>query len=303
MYTSDKLIASIKRRGFVPPTQKTFSNADILALCDEEVQTRIAPYLVKGREEFLVFSQDVPVVAGDNRYRIPARALGGKLRDVEYVNAQGDVVRIPRLEPDSESVNAPGYSGSGYPRAFYMEANSVVLLPVPAITQGALRLSYYMRPNSLILPSQGATVVEINGSVLTVNGPQGWNNETTRYDVLKGTPGFEAVAVDQIATAFTAVGSGVYEFSFGSDLTISEVELGDYICPAGTSVIPMLPADLHPLLAQRIAVKILEALGDKANIEVSRRQLQEMEASLLGLINNRVEGVRRSAVPAIRRWI
>lgn len=302
-YTSDKLIQSIKRRGFIPPTQKTFTNSDILALCDEEIVTRIAPYLVKGREEYLVFWQDIPIVANDATYRIPERALWGKLRDLEYIDSQGNVFRLPRVEPDDPTLPEASLTIVGAPQAFYVESNSVVLVPVPALTQGSLRMSYYMRPNRLVLPSAGGVIAEIAGSVLTVNGPaSGWD-DSQAYDVLKGSPGFEAVAIDQRPEVFTVTGPGVYEFTFGADVDVTSLRVGDYVCLAEESVIPMLPADLHPLLAQRITVKILEALGDKGNIEVSRRQLQEMEASLLGAINNRVEGVRRSAVPAMRRWI
>ena len=74
-----------------------------------------------------------------------------------------------------------------------------------------------------------------------------------------------------------------------SDLP-QELVVGDYIAEANQCVIPNIPTELHSMLAQRIACRCLEALGDAQGLQMANQKLAEMELKTGSLIDNRVEG-------------
>jgi hypothetical protein len=66
--------------------------------------------------------------------------------------------------------------------------------------------------------------------------------------------------------------------------------LGDYICLQYESIIPQIPTDLHILLAERTAARILQALGDSQGLDQSNKKIQDYEARQSVLIDTRVDG-------------
>lgn len=65
---------------------------------------------------------------------------------------------------------------------------------------------------------------------------------------------------------------------------------GDYICLANTAIIPYIPPDLHTVLAERTAARILSAIGDLENLGAVQAKIKEMEGSQGMLLDNRIEG-------------
>jgi hypothetical protein len=50
---------------------------------------------------------------------------------------------------------------------------------------------------------------------------------------------------------------------------------------------------MHPLLAQRAACFILEAMGDNENLASARGKLNQMEKAIQKILDDRVEGAPR----------
>ena len=67
---------------------------------------------------------------------------------------------------------------------------------------------------------------------------------------------------------------------------------GSYITIAEESIVANLPTELHPILAQRVAVACLEAMGDEANKQSAERKLKQMEDNAMTFLDNRVEGAQ-----------
>lgn len=65
---------------------------------------------------------------------------------------------------------------------------------------------------------------------------------------------------------------------------------GDYICLANTAIIPYIPPDLHNVLAERTAARILSSIGDLENLGAVQAKIKEMEGSQGMLLDNRIEG-------------
>jgi hypothetical protein len=106
-------------------------------------------------------------------------------------------------------------------------------------------------------------------------------------DLNRNIPGFESLKMD-IQGDFNI---NTLIITFPSLTTLpDQLSVGDWVCLAGETVNPQLPVELHPILAQRVAVKLLEGMGDSNNLQLAQGKLKEAEAAVLGLISNRVEG-------------
>ena len=75
-----------------------------------------------------------------------------------------------------------------------------------------------------------------------------------------------------------------------------ELSIGDHIAISTESAIPQIPDDLHPVLAHRVAARILEALGDTEGLQNANTKLAELEQQTTTLIDNRVEDSPKKVV-------
>ena len=279
-YTTVGLLASIRRRASIPTTATTGgANADLLAYANEEIRLRLCAQILSVREEHLVRSSDVTLTSAPS-YRIPHRALGGKLRRVSLVDANGNEVELPRLEPE----RLEDFTSTGQLFGYYLRSAYVVLVPSASSTFTTLRLSYHCRPNELVASGFGIiSAINTTTGVLTVDSSTGITTSTP-VDLVKATSPFESMSIDLTPTA---VADGTHVTILAASLP-SDLAVNDYVCLAQQSPVPQLPAEYHPILAQRSAVKYLEAQGAE-ELATAQGVLEQMEASVLDLITPRVD--------------
>jgi hypothetical protein len=151
-YTSRELIEAVQRKIAIPLNQRTFSEDDILAFANEELMISQIPDIMMYHEEYFVYSEDVALVPNQERYPIPERAMGMKLRDIYYVDTNGNLFEMTRINPDDKAYWQRESSVINLMQKYYLENNDVVLAPFN-ISQptGFLRFTYFMRPNQLVL--------------------------------------------------------------------------------------------------------------------------------------------------------
>lgn len=312
-YDTDDLIAAVQRKAAIPLTQQTFTNADILAFCTEELRDGIVPSVMDVHEEYYVYSQVTPIVQGQNSYPIPYRAIGGKLRDCMFLDNSGVIVPMSRISPDDR--NYFQQNTFTYPNLFfYLQGNSIVITGQPTLpVTGNIIFTFCMRPNDLVATSQAATIQSI--SVDTVNNlttftmdqiPKGFST-TILLDLMQRNPGHQTIAYDIMSTEINptnltvtfntaSLNSPFYNAIIPGINVVPQVQPGDYVIFAQQSIIPQCPSDLHPILAQRGAARCLEALGDSQGLNNANSKLQEMETKTLSLIDNRVDGAPQKVV-------
>lgn len=276
-----ELLESIRQRASLPSSGASGTDADsLLRYADEELLTRLVPHVLKVREDHFVVTEDTALVADKARYRIPSRAIGGKLRDLLLVDGDSvsNLVRIPPEDADA-------YAASGTPEAFYMEGSSVVLVPAPSSSSQSLRMRYHRRPGKLVASDEAALIVAKTSTTVTLAGtPALWSASST-VDFVKGTSGFECAAVNVgVATLAADV------LTPDDPDTLEDVEVGDYVTLAGYSFFPQVPEDLHPVLAQLVACTVLDAIGDGPGLERALVKLRELQEASGVLLSNRVEG-------------
>lgn len=290
-YTSTGLIAQVKRLASVPTNQSLFDETAFLEFLSDEMLTEMVPQILSCRENYFETYTDYPVVSGTDRYIIPRRAIGDKLKNVVWVNSDGTESHCPKLT-DKDIEEADAYWLAGH----FIRGNYIHLHPNAAAFPGmTLRAKYYRRPNRLVKTSQAGQVVSILGNVVTLSSaPTTWTTATI-LDAIKGKPGFESLGDDLTITLIA-----------GFDLTFATVptglEAGDWIAEAGESPIPQIPYEMHGTLAQKGAAKIMEALGSQAGLQAAQAKLQIKEQRALTLLTPRVDEKPKRVVSRRGIW-
>lgn len=109
-------------------------------------------------------------------------------------------------------------------------------------------------------------------------------------DFLKVKGGHRTYKIDT-KLGKNAVSSTIIKFPIGE--IPEEFEPGDYICTQFECIIPQIPSDLHNILAERTAARILEAIGDTVGLQAANGKIAQMESRQNTLIDSRVDGSPR----------
>lgn len=277
-FTTTALLSSIRRRAMLPGSStETFTDADLLAIATEELQTDILELWLSVREENAVREITQSITSGTASYNVPERAAAETLRQLQVLSGS-DYVDLFRIEP--EDVEDYGSSTTGSPTHYYFRDNAVVLVPSPSAS-GTLKFVYHRRPSALVATSAVATISSIDSgrTVITTTATIPTTHVSgITVDVVDEKPGFRAIVQDYTTTATTS----------GTTITVttalpSSVAAGDYVCLSGESPVPQVPPELHPLLAQRTAMKALEAMGDSHMVQAGQiyEQMRERAMKLM----------------------
>ena len=297
-YTTTELLSSIKKRAFIPTSQSTFQDTDILRLANEELQLEIVPMLMRVRENYFVQKQDVAVVGGQANYPLPIRAIGSKLSDVQFLDTSTNLKSLSKLHfSEVPGLNGPSFLGT--PQYFYLQSGDIYTVPTPNAAIGTLRLYFFQRPNNLVTLSSVSTISSISTNSVTVNNVPSDYDTSGTYDIIKNQPDFRSYGID--LTIVSIVGTTI---TFTDSLPTG-ISVGDFVCLAGEAPVPQVPVELHPILAQRTSIKMLEAMGDKENMQLSEAKLKTMQDSALSLFTNRIENEDQkiSSNNSLMNWV
>lgn len=306
--TTDELLKSVKRRAMLPQTQNTFLEEDFLAFANEEMDLGIVPHVLSYHEEFFVYTVPVALESNVSRYQIPARAVGNKLRELAYSDNNSNIFEMTRITQEDLPYYQQAASRSTF-KMFYIEGNEVVLYPdVNVMGTGTLRMSIYLRPNEIVSEDRVAIITgidRISGNISVSQVPDIITVGTALDLIQTGSP-HRTLGLDIMATSINTTTKTI---TLDVDDIPTALVIGDHIALAGETIVPQVPTDLHSMLAQRVAARCLEALGDAQGLNAANSKLQEMEFKTGSVIDNRVEGsplkiVNRNStlMSTRRRW-
>lgn len=286
--TSETLIDSIKRRASVPEQQATFTEADFLALANEEMISGVVPTVMSLHEDFFLFEEEVELVADQSDYTIPYRAIGNGLRDVQAKDSNGNLFEMVRVSIG----DAPDYQGSfrnDRPYTYAIVNNKVRILPgVGSSVTGSLVFIYYIRPSQLVSESRIAviTAIDTNTGVVTLDSFPSHFSLSITMDFYQVNSPHRPLAIN---LSPTAVDSSSNTVTFDVDDLPNDLSVGDHLSQATECIIPQIPADLHPMLAQRVAERIMESQGDSEGLQNAKVKVAEMELKSGTIIDDRVD--------------
>jgi len=301
--TTTSLLKSIKRRAMVPDNQSTFTDQDFIDLMNEEMMISMVPSILQTKEEYLIFKQTTALVANKSNYPVPERALANKLRELCFMDtASGGIsneYEMTRIAIDDRYTGLSNGTGSsdftGF-RRFYMYGSDVVLHPnVGPAPYGSLAFYFYIRPNTLVKDASVAMVSgidRVNGTITISSIPTGYSG-SQEFDFVKSKSPHNILSIDVPVTSFNAASKLI---TLPLTSIPSDLEVGDYMPLAGQSCIPNIPTELHMILAQRVAQRALEALGDTEGLNNATNKIIEMESKMSTMMSNRVEGAPRKVV-------
>jgi len=288
-YTITSLIDSVKRRCSVPTAQSLFQNTDFAKLLSEEMQSIIVPIIMSEQEDYFIHYKDMTIDGTTKEFRIPDRAIGGKLKDVGFYNSAGDTLNLrPRLSIDDYG-NSRGNFVSEL-TGYYLRDNKIVFKPAPNNTGETLRVYYYRRPSNLVQLSESGkiTAIDTDTKIVTIDTVQSsWTTANT-FDFTRGRGMFQSLGDDLAITAMPDSSSLTFTETLPTDLAV-----GDYVALAGKSPIAQIPYEAHHLLAQLGAIKVNEALGDMQGMQMAQSKYDVLVNAMIRSINNRVDGSPR----------
>ena len=275
--TTLDLIKNIKLRGSMPSANDLFSDSDYLRILNDEMVVTIVPLLNKVNEEYFLSYEDKSISSGVSHYRIPKRAIGSSLRDVQLIEANGNVISLPRLfEEDKTTLNN---NQTGY----FLKGNQVVLSPTPTSDTQILRLAYFRRPSQFVLPASTCQIASIDTNLNQVIVGSVPSTFTTNIlvDFVQGSSPYDILDMDQVIVGVS-----------GTTLTFStipqDLAVGDYISLASEACVPMIPEELVPTLVQSALCVCLSSKKDKS-VEFEMQRLEQMKSSLLKMLSPRTK--------------
>lgn len=285
-YTVTGLINSLKKRGVIPVSQKTYDTPDLIRIFDEELRLKVVPFVMTVRENYFTSLYDQTIVSGQANYGLAPRSIGDKMKNLYYVDTQNREFEITRLDYDDKPfLQFPDTNQTGIPRFFYFQDDQIILIPTPDGTaQGTIRQHYYRRRSALVDVTAVGQITSINTGtgVLTLNNVPTTFTTAVTYDFVKATPNFKIYTMDATASAVTT--SSITFATLPTGLTV-----GDYICLSQESPIPQISYELFPLLIQRSLEIILRGINDLAGSKKAEDESEKLEASARKLISDRVD--------------
>lgn len=288
----EDLLDSIKLRSFAPISQATLSEADLIALANEELGLNLVSDLVSVREDFFTSYEDTLIRANVAYYPIPSRAIGNSLKKLYFVDSSGNLIPLNLI--DSSRRHEFALSGS-QPQAYYFEGDEIVLAPKPSSAIGSIRFVFPCKPNQLISTESCAKITSSAtvGStvVFDVDTDLTASLTTASYvDIVSAKSPFKIWTYRALISAISAtqITLTLTDVQDEAGLTV-EPQAGDYICPTGFSNIAQIPTEWHSVLSQMVNVRLMGTLGDLNKKASEQAELERLRGNALKLVSNRVE--------------
>lgn len=266
-----ELISALKMHGSFPSSNDLFSSSDLISMFNHQLKVDITPLMLKLNEEYYLQSNDFTITQGGT-YRIPTRAVGAKIRDLQQVDSAGNSKEIKRLFEEDRPFNKSGY---------YMLRNSVELSN--DYSNDTLRMKYFARPSELVATTACGQITSIdtgNNQVVVSSAPSTFATDIN-IDFVQDNNPYDLLGMDY---AITGVSGTTISFSSLPD----DLAVGDWVCLATESPVPMIPEELHPVLVQSCLVKCLSSKKDKA-FEIEMATLAQNKQDAINMLDPRVE--------------
>jgi hypothetical protein len=233
-YTSDKLIAAVKRKIIFPVSQNTFTEDDILAFANEEMFISQVPAVMQYHEEYFVYRVQIPLITNVSRYAIPDRSIGMKLRDLFWSDSSGNYFEMTRISSDDKAFFQRNIGANQALHKFYLENNDVVLTPsVVGDPTGKLNFFVFLRPNQLVRDSRARIFTAFTQDLTLTSIPVvGDKIEITLNNQSTSPTGYVFTAVSAFPSAF--------EFQIGATTAATATNLQAAINAAGITNVTAL---------------------------------------------------------------
>lgn len=298
---SAELLALIRRRGSIPSNSPDWTAALVLEQATRELLETHLPMLIAARGEYLVKLSDLPLVASQLAYRLPARCAA--VRQVDYLQSDGTRTPIDGAKPSELSDDRTNINIVGRPTRFVFREHSLEVYPLPPSTSDKLRVKWHMRPSRICETTEAAAITiiatdtpSVGQTRITFATPAGsiWA-VATRFDFVKNSSPFDVPSLDVLPLSSTATTKVVTSTDLSADIAV-----GDWISPAGYSPFANCPVELHQPIALRAAAAVIAAKDPGLATALVGEATAKEKQLLIGVLAPRSKG--NTAVIKSRRW-
>lgn len=284
--TTDRLLRGIKRKPSIVANNQLQEDSDFLEWADDSMRALIVPLLKSvGGNYLLTTPTQTSLVADQDTYDIPYRAVGRKLRNLK-LSADGtgeDTVDLTLVDDDK----IQNLSVEGTPQGFYYIGDQIVVRPRPTVATGYLELWWYLQPSRLVAVTDAARVSGIAGDTVTVTSVPSTMSAGCDCDFIQGRSGCRLLGMDKTITNVAGT-----QISFGTGVVPTGLVVGDYVALAQETPLLQMPDELHPLFEADIVARALQAVGDLDNESKVRSEMMGpagLEARVKSLLEQRTD--------------
>ena len=291
-YTSDALIASVKRRTALGTNQLLDTDDDILAYLGDELSSTLMPLIHSVQQEHWVQVVDVPLVQGQVNYFLPVRGVSNGLRYISCLDNQGNEYNFPKLRPEqiagSYSWVTPYATSALF--GFYFEDDHLVVYPKSQVqnpSANSIRFRYERQPNQLCSISDAGQIVSLDrvANTIVVSVIPGDWGIGSQVDITQSTMPFAPHGDD-----ITITNIDILTSTLTVDAIPPKAIVNDWISLSGTSPVAQIPYQLYPLLCQAAVCRVLASLADLNPYEREVSRLEQMKKDALLMLAPRDMG-------------
>ena len=334
------LISRVKRRGQIPTNQVGYTDTDLLAFLQEEIEETVLPWYYGINENFGIVDEyrQFQDASGNVLYPLglipwPTRAFGRNLRRVCWIDENTNPYNLPIINIDDEdmvSKNSVRYPLQRSVVGFTPMSDGIRIWGDVATFTGQMKLTYPVKSSTLVnsttlsvpitafnfdATSSTTTFTVTVAADFATTIPE---NTTVLVDIFRmstGCPLLINVMVTRVGNqiATTSLSSDEYTelaaFQQGGFLgagnTLSSGYVADiYVAPAGQANYSQLPPELDQLLILGVVDRYLEAQGDTEGLAVNAQKMKKAQDNLVKLFGKRITGEPKVYVNrrGIRSW-
>ncbi len=269
-YTATGLIADIRRRASIPTTPSPGNrDSDLLAHANDLLRLELLAEIIPLQEGYFLRNTDtqLPVTA----LRVPPRAVAGRLRALQLLDASGRELGDPLAEISVERSGL--FAADSGLFGYRFEGSNIVLVGSSSTSAAQIRMKWYQRPNELVTSGYTTiTDIDAGNNRVEVASTSGFTTSTL-IDLVAATPGFESHAIDLLPSN---VGTPANTITFSEELP-DNLAVGDYVCLAEESPVPQLPETYWSILSQAAACEYLAAKGLDSLLKTAVARLESMK--------------------------
>ena len=280
------------------------TDADLLDFVNAEMMMELIPQIARLHEEFFVLTEliNLPVSSGieSTHIQIPDRAVGNSLRDLFLLRGKTRI-SLPRINREDLGAfeSDRGSAGTGV-RGFFIEGVRIRVFPGGQAAD-QLEVAYLFRPSQLVKADGYRTVTALDTTLNTVTVSGGTPPPFAVGDLIDIHGPNSGAEIRVFDNEVTAVNGSILTLADSIDGTDSRegrqpVALKDFVAQRETAAIPMLPRELHPILAQATVVRLAEAMDDTEKYQLHLNHLERQMKLSRYFLEKRVIGRPRKIV-------
>jgi hypothetical protein len=302
-WTTTELLAQIRDDARLADDDPEATDAILLRRATRILQDSYAPAVRNVRGDYYVTVARIALASGRAGYPIPRRAVTSSVRRVRVLDANRRVVN--ELMPVSlEDISRD--ASAACPSHYSIADERILVWPLPNAATYTIEVMFEYRPSQLVLPAAAFTALYAFTSAtrthtLTCSADAGID-VGERFDVVATDAPFSTPLLDAEASSVTSGDTVIATTNYmgvQEDLGYSAATAQLYLCNAGETPIPQIPAELHPCLAMHTAAEFLIPI-DPAGAQQLKLSADEKMARALSAMQPRKQGQQTKMRPRVR---